>query len=242
MPLKMQGLSLNDSTISENLAVIRDRIACYAQKYGRKDEIHLLAASKGQSIPKILAAIHAHQYHFGENYLQEALTKINALSAYPELTWHFIGSLQRNKTRKVAEHFSWVHSVCRKDIACRLNEQRPAHLPALNICLEVNISGENGKTGTTTLQEVLELANYCSSLPRLHLRGLMTVPQVSKNMPEARTSFHQLFLLWQSLRQRGFALDTLSMGMSQDFEAAIAEGSTLIRIGTAIFGRRMVNK
>ncbi|RDI41315.1 hypothetical protein AQULUS_00280 [Aquicella lusitana] len=224
-------------TIRTQLAAVKKRIADYAEKYGRKaDSVHLLAVSKGQPIEKIEAAFQAGQPDFGENYLQEALSKIDRL-AHKAITWHFIGPVQSNKTRKIAEHFAWVHSVDNKKIATRLNDQRPSHLPPLNICIEVNVSNESSKSGVRA-EEVLPLARYCMGLPNIKLRGLMTIPAPQKDFAAQRQSFHALFLLWQRLREQGCELDTLSMGMSDDFEAAIAEGSTLVRIGTAIFGSR----
>jgi pyridoxal phosphate enzyme (YggS family) len=224
-------------SVEKNLAQVKHLITQFEQRYGRPSgSVRLLAASKGQSIEKILAAFQAGQRCFGENYVQEALVKMATLPD-ASIEWHFIGPLQSNKTRKVAEHFAWVHSVDSKKIAKRLNEQRPATLTPLNICIEVNISGESTKSGIP-LEDVTSLAAYCLTLPQLHLRGLMTIPAVHKNLSAQRQAFHQLFLLAESLRTQGFALDTLSMGMSEDMEAAIAEGSTFIRIGTAIFGPR----
>lgn len=179
----------------------------------------------------------AGQNCFGENYLQEALPKMIALSN-KSIEWHFIGSIQSNKTRNIAGHFAWVHSVDDMKIARRLNDQRPRHLPPLNICIEINVSHEATKSGID-FDKALALAQYCLTLPRLKLRGLMTIPAPMKNFNEQRNEFHKLFLLYQSLRGKGFTLDTLSMGMSGDFEAAIAEGSTLVRIGAGIFGERV---
>lgn len=224
-------------TIEENIFTVKQLINNYAEKYGRKiDSIHLLAVSKGQSIEKIREALNACQYHFGENYLQEALTKILTLSQ-EKIVWHFIGPIQRNKTRKIAEHFSWVHSVDDIDIAKRLDNQRPLHLPPLNICIQVNISMESTKSGIK-VDELFTFAKTCLTFPRLRLRGLMAIPAPLENLIDQRKIFRQLFLQWQTLRDLGIDLDTLSMGMSDDFEAAIAEGSTLVRIGTAIFGKR----
>ena len=234
--------SINDNKqIENNLATIRKQISDFEKKYGRSaDTVHLLAASKGQSTEKILAAIHAGQHCFGENYLQEALLKIENLKDYP-IEWHFIGKIKRNKTGKIAAHFAWVHSISSSKIADRLNAQRPHHLPPLNVCIEVNISHEANKEGIAA-QEALKLAKYCLTLPRLQLRGLMAIPEFKQNFAIQRQNFHQLYALWQSLRNQGVMLDTLSMGMSDDFEAAIAEGATLVRIGTAIFGKRFSQK
>ncbi len=226
------------TTIAENLAVIKSRIAEYATKYGRDNsEICLLAASKTQTSEKITAAYSAGQRDFGENYLQEGLAKI-AACADLTITWHFIGPIQRNKTKKIAEHFAWVHSVDSMLIAKRLSDQRPAHLPPLNICIEVNVSNEETKSGVK-IDEVLTLAAYCQTLPNLRLRGLMAIPTEYHTFDEQRHEFHKLAQLKQILEENNFALDTLSMGMSGDFEAAIAEGATIVRIGTAIFGARV---
>lgn len=224
-------------TIEENLITIRKRIAEYEKKYGRREgTVRLLAASKGQSALKVEAALHAGQHEFGENYLQEALKKMSALTPNP-IEWHFIGPIQSNKTRKIAENFAWAHGVDDEKIAKRLNDQRPPHLPPLNICIEVNVSDESSKSGVA-LNDALPLAKYCLSLPHLQLRGLMTIPAQTDDVNEQRSEFKKLYQLWENFRDQGIVLDTLSMGMSYDFEAAIAEGSTLVRIGRAIFGER----
>lgn len=223
--------------IQQNLTAIKARIAEYEKKYGREPgSIQLLAVSKGQPLTKIEEAIASGQKAFGESYVQEALPKITALAS-PSIEWHFIGAIQSNKTRKITEHFSWVHSVRDKKIATRLNDQRPAHLPPLNICIEVNISQEATKSGMT-MADVAPLAEYCQTLPCLKLRGLMVIPIPKENFAEQRAEFAKLRHLWITLRQQGITLDTLSMGMSEDFEAAIAEGATIVRIGTAIFEER----
>lgn len=226
--------------VTENLQYIQQLITEYAQQYGRDPaSVQLLAVSKRQPVEKMAEAIRAGQTRFGESYLQEALPKIVALTAKTTtpLEWHFIGPIQSNKTRLIAEHFDWVHSVSTGKVARRLSEQRPAHLPPLNICIEVNISGEATKSGVSPA-ETLELATFCQSLPGLRLRGLMAIPAPAIDVPTQRQAFHELVLLQQSLIREGLTLDTLSMGMSEDFEAAIAEGSTIVRIGTAIFGSR----
>lgn len=217
-----------------NLTTIKNQISEYEKKYSRPaDSVSLLAVSKKQSADKIREAYAAGQRAFGENYLQEALQKMQSLADL-KIEWHFIGPIQSNKTKKIAEHFHWVQSVDSLKIAQRLNDQRPDHLPPLNICLEINISGEASKSGVAP-HEAAALATACRELPRLKLRGLMTIP-ASGNA--ARQQFHLMFELFQQLNLAGHALDTLSMGMSDDYEAAIAEGSTLVRIGTALFGER----
>ena len=183
-------------------------------------------------------AFAAGQRQFGENYVQEALDKINALSDVREqLQWHLIGPLQSNKTRLVAEQFDWVQSVDRLKIAQRLSEQRPAHLPPLNVLIQVNTSGEATKNGLPA-DEVPALAEAIAALPRLRLRGLMALPAPSPDSQAQHQAHHALKMLFERLIERGFALDTLSMGMSADLEAAIAEGATMVRVGTAIFGKR----
>lgn len=222
---------------TDNLVRIKSLIAEYEQTYRRPNgAVCLLAASKGQPLEKLMQIYAAGQRDFGENYLQEALTKI-AASNHPDIIWHFLGPIQRNKTRKIAEHFTWVHSVDNELIAKRLNEQRPEHLPPLNICLEVNVSDEPTKAGVQP-NEVLALARYCLSLPRLRLRGLMAIPLAHENVELQRQEFKKLARLQQMLRDNQIDVDTLSMGMSNDFEAAIAEGATIVRIGTALFGSR----
>jgi pyridoxal phosphate enzyme (YggS family) len=196
----------------------------------------LLAVSKTFAVGTVRAAHAAGQREFGENYVQEGMEKIAALSALP-LIWHFIGPVQSNKTRAIAEHFDWVHSVAREKIAQRLAQARPQALGPLDICLQVNVSGEASKSGVA-LEEVRPLAEAVRGLARLRLRGLMAVPESSDDVSLQRRRFRGLRLLLQQLNAAGFALDTLSMGMSQDLEAAIMEGATIVRVGTAIFGER----
>ncbi|MBX3708468.1 MAG: YggS family pyridoxal phosphate-dependent enzyme [Gammaproteobacteria bacterium] len=223
--------------IEKNILAIKKLIADYEKKYHREPHsVRLLAVSKGKSANQIAEAYQVGQSCFGENYLQEALLKIAALSD-KQIEWHFIGPIQSNKTRKIAEHFAWVHSVDNIKIARRLNDQRPSCLPPINICIEVNVSNEETKSGTD-IDNIMPLISYCQTLPRLTLRGLMAIPVQHKNFTDQRNECRKLCSLWQSLRDQGILLDTLSMGMSNDFEAAIAEGSTLVRIGTAIFGER----
>ncbi|VVC74757.1 hypothetical protein AQUSIP_00290 [Aquicella siphonis] len=226
------------TAISDNLAALLESIRAFEKKYGRDPgSVKLLAASKKQSVDSIKAAFDAGQCCFGESYLQEAAGKFSALHNLP-IEWHFIGPVQSNKTRKIAEFFSWVHSVDSMRIVKRLNDQRPDHLPPLNICIEVNVSGEASKSGVL-MDQVLGLALYCQNLPRIRLRGLMAIPAIHHRFDHQRQEFHKLQSLFLYLREHHFSVDTLSMGMSDDFEAAIAEGSTIVRIGTALFGRRV---
>lgn len=229
------------SLISRNLQVVHDGIATAARQAGRNpDEIRLLAVSKTFGADEILAAAHSGQTAFGENYLQEALDKMAVLrSRHPalHLEWHFIGPIQSNKTRPIAEHFDWVHSVEREKIAQRLSDQRAAHLPPLNVCLQINISGEASKSGAT-LEQAPALARAVAKMPRLKLRGLMAIPEPAHNFEQQCLPFRRLHQLFDELRGQGLDIDTLSMGMSADMDAAITEGSTMVRVGTAIFGKR----
>jgi pyridoxal phosphate enzyme (YggS family) len=222
------------STIAENIAKVGVRIREAAQASQRDcATVGLLAVSKTKPAAAIREAFAAGTRDFGENYLQEALEKQAELSDLP-LTWHFIGPIQSNKTKPIAEHFAWVHSVDRLKIAQRLSDQRPAHLPSLNICLQVNVSGEASKSGCNP-DELPALAQAVTQLPNLRLRGLMTIPEPTDDPSEQRAAFARLRELQQGLN---LDLDTLSMGMSHDLEAAIAEGATWVRIGTALFGAR----
>ena len=223
--------------IAENLKKNRGRIMAAEQEYNRPPgSVGLLAVSKTQPAEAIRLARQTGQLHFGENYVQEALDKIKALPD-PELIWHFIGPIQSNKTRLLAENFAWVHTVDRGRIARRLSEGRPVHLPPLNICIQVNISAESSKSGIDPAGTQL-LANEIITLPQLKLRGLMVIPASSHEFDAQRQAFRQTRLLLEQLNQTGLQLDTLSMGMSDDLEAAVAEGSTVVRVGTAIFGAR----
>ena len=225
------------TTISANLQAVLARIGEAARRCGRQpEEISLLAVSKTWPGSYVQEAARAGQKAFGENYVQEGVDKVRE-TALPDLEWHFIGPLQSNKTRLVAEAFQWVHSVDRLKIAERLSQQRPAHLPPLQICLQVNISNEDSKSGVPE-EDVASLAQQIAYLPRLKLRGLMTIPAPASEFAQQRAPFRRLRELYEQLNRNGFALDTLSMGMSNDIEAAIAEGSTLVRVGTAIFGER----
>jgi len=225
------------STIAENIAKVRARIRGAAQASGRDlAEIGLLAVSKTQPASAIRAAASCGLRDFGENYLQEAVEKQAELSDLA-LTWHFIGPIQSNKTRALAEHFAWVHSVDRLKIAERLSAQRPPGLPPLNICLQVNISGEDSKSGCNP-EELPALAQAICKLPNLRLRGLMAIPAATPDTALQHAAFARLRVLRDSLQ---LPLDSLSMGMSDDLEAAVAEGASWIRIGSAIFGARNYN-
>ncbi|GLO28097.1 MULTISPECIES: YggS family pyridoxal phosphate-dependent enzyme [Pseudomonas] len=222
------------STLADNLSAISARIASAAQAAGRDPaSVQLLAVSKTKPASAIREIHAAGVCDFGENYLQEALTKQQALSDLP-LIWHFIGPIQSNKTKAIAEHFDWVHSVDRLKIAQRLSEQRPAGLPPLNICLQVNVSGEDSKSGCTPA-DLPALAKAVAALPNLRLRGLMAIPEPTDDRAAQEAAFATLRQLQEGL---GLGLDTLSMGMSHDLEAAIAQGATWVRIGTALFGAR----
>ncbi|HJV53077.1 MAG TPA: YggS family pyridoxal phosphate-dependent enzyme [Noviherbaspirillum sp.] len=229
------------SSISHNMQAVNGRIDAACRAALRNPQtVTLLAVSKTFGPEAVIEAGDAGQRAFGENYLQEALDKMAAVrAARPDLLleWHFIGPIQSNKTRPIAEHFDWVHSVDREKIAQRLSEQRPAHLPPLNVCLQVNISGEESKSGIAP-DQVEELARMVAALPRLKLRGLMAIPEPVEDVEQQRAPLRQMRQLFESLREHGLALDTLSMGMSADLEAAVAEGATIVRIGTAIFGKR----
>jgi hypothetical protein len=225
------------SSPAENLNAVLARIQEAERRFQRQPgSVTLLAVSKTQPAELIAAVVAAGQHHFGESYLQEALAKMVALPAL-DLDWHFIGPVQANKTRGIAEHFSWVHSVDRLKIAQRLNDQRPGQLPPLNICLQVNLSEEPSKHGLS-IAELWPVARAVVRLPRLCLRGLMTIPAPVTSFAAQRRPFARLRELQEELIAGGMVLDTLSMGMSADLEAAIAEGATLVRVGTAIFGTR----
>ena len=229
------------STIEEKLQAVRRAIAQAASDARRPaDSVTLLAVSKTFGADAVLAAAAAGQTAFGENYLQEALDKIAAVRlALPQasLAWHFIGPIQSNKTRPIAEHFDWVHTVEREKIAARLSEQRPEGMPDINICLQVNISGEASKSGVAP-DDLPALAHAVAKLPRLRLRGLMAIPEPQSEPALQRAAFAQLRELYEQLRAEGLPLDTLSMGMSADLQAAVLEGATIVRVGSAIIGAR----
>ena len=223
--------------VTENLGVIRELLAAACRDAGRGgDPVRLLAVSKMQPVTGVLAAAEAGQRDFGENFVQEGIDKM-AASGRNDLVWHFIGHLQSNKTRPVATHFHWVHTVDRFKIAERLSEQRPADRADLNICLQVNVDNQAGKSGIAC-NEVLPLARRVAGLPRIRLRGLMCLPAIRQGFPAQREPFARLRELFEELRRDGLPVDTLSMGMSDDFRAAVFEGSTIVRIGTALFGAR----
>ena len=222
-----------------NLEAVRQRIALAAQAAGRDARsITLLAVSKTFPADDVRDAYAAGQRAFGENYVQESIAKIEALADLrASLEWHFIGPLQSNKTRPVAENFDWVHSVDRLKIAERLSEQRPASRPPLQLCLQVNISGEATKSGLAP-DEVAELAHAVARLPRVRLRGLMAIPEPGADAAAQRAPHAALRRLLEQLQRDGLALDTLSIGMTADLEAAVLEGATIVRVGTAVFGAR----
>lgn len=224
-------------SIADNIARVQAQIlaACHASDRAA-GSVSLLAVSKTWGPDAVREACAAGQTAFGENYIQEAVDKIAALRDLP-LQWHCIGPIQSNKTRLVAEHFDWVHSVDRLKIAQRLSEQRPAELPPLQVCIQVNVDGGETKSGVSP-RELPSLAQAVAVLPRLQLRGLMTIPEPADTDARVRAVHAEAKALFEALRQQGLPLDTLSMGMSADMAAAIAEGSTIVRVGTAIFGQR----
>ncbi len=223
--------------VTENLLKIRDLLSNCAIEAGRPaDAVRLLAVSKRQPLEKLFEAARAGQRDFGENVVQEALAKIEATASL-DVTWHFIGHLQTNKTRAVAEHFDWVHSIDRLKTARRLSTQRPEGLAPLETCLQVNIDAEPGKSGVS-VEELPELAHAVAELPNLRLRGLMCLPAIRTEYEAQREPFARIREQFDELRKSGLDLDTLSMGMSGDYRAAIFEGATLVRLGTAIFGQR----
>ncbi len=226
------------STIATNLQHVKARIAAAEHAAGRPPGcVTLLAVSKTFGADTVRECAAAGQRAFGENYLQEAVEKVAALRALP-LEWHFIGPIQSNKTRAIAENFAWVHSIERERIALRLSEARPPALAPINVCLQVNVSGEASKSGVAP-DAVAALAHAIATLPRLKLRGLMAIPEPTSDRTVRRRRFAHLRELQQTLIAHGHALDTLSMGMSDDLEDAIAEGATVVRVGTAVFGSRV---
>ncbi|MEY4756267.1 MAG: hypothetical protein RJA34_1165 [Pseudomonadota bacterium] len=229
------------TTIAANLELLRERIQAVCLQAGRDPQtVRLLAVSKTFGPDAVLQAVAAGQTAFGENYIQEAVDKMQTLAqlpGVPALEWHCIGPIQSNKTRLVAEHFQWAHTVDRLKIAQRLSEQRPAHLPPLQVCIQVNVEGGATKSGVAPAQ-ALELAQAVARLPRLCLRGVMSIPDPAVDVQAQRAVFAQVRAVFDDLLGQGLALDTLSMGMSGDMDAAIVEGSTMVRVGSAIFGVR----
>lgn len=229
------------STIAHNLQAVDASIRAAADAAGRpREAVSLLAVSKTFPAEAVLEAIAAGQTAFGENYLQEALDKMTAISQAAHgraIAWHFIGPIQSNKTRPIAAHFDWVHTVERLKIAQRLSEQRPPDMAPLDICIQVNISGEASKSGAHPA-ELEELAHAVAQLPRLRLRGLMAIPEAVSDFEQQRLPFAMLRGLLDKLRAQGIAMDTLSMGMSADLHAAVMEGATIVRVGSAVFGSR----
>lgn len=231
--------------IQANVKLLQNTLRALEEKYQRpKNSVRLLAVSKTKPSEDILAAIEEGQTHFGENYLQEALLKIEKLkecktyeNLSPNLHWHFIGPTQKNKTRLIAENFDWLHSLDRLVIAQRLNEQRPPTLSPINVCIQVNVDNEASKAGVE-IDAVPDLAREISKLKQIKLRGLMAIPFANNDTQQKRNSFAKLRQQLEYLNSVGFSLDTLSMGMSADLEAAVAEGSTMVRVGTALFGKR----
>lgn len=234
--------AMTNSDIATRYHSIAQQIRQLEARYDRApDSVALLAVSKTHGLDKIRLAHAAGARDFGENYVQEALDKIRQLAQSDEplsnVSWHFIGPIQSNKTRDIASNFDWVHSVDRQKIAQRLQDQRPDNLPPLNVCIQVNLSGEDSKSGVA-LDEAAALCAAVSDMPALRLRGLMAIPAPCQDLAQQRATFRPLAQLFNELQQTCPAMDTLSIGMSDDFEAAIAEGSSMIRIGTAIFGSR----
>ncbi len=230
-------LGVMNASIADHLAQVHAQIQAACQAAGRPEaSVRLLAVSKTWGADAVRQAHAAGQTAFGENYIQEAVDKITALRDL-HLEWHCIGPIQSNKTRLVAEHFDWVHSIDRLKIAQRLSEQRPASLPPLQVCIQVNVDGGETKSGVSP-EDLPELAHAVAAFPNLRLRGLMTIPEPAESPEAARAVHRQARQLLEALKGQGLALDTLSMGMSADMEAAIQEGSTMVRVGTAIFGKR----
>lgn len=231
-------ISSDVDTISERLDAVRAAISQCANTHGREpSDIDLLAVSKTKPVSDIVLAYEAKQRHFGENYVQEGVDKIQQLKQYADITWHFIGPLQSNKSRLVAENFDWMHSVDRLKIATRLNQQRPAFRAPLNICLQVNVDEEPTKAGLM-VSEVFDLIEQIDDLKKIKVRGLMAIPQASEDRSVQMQSFKKMQNLFKQCQQKYPEFDTLSIGMSSDIDVAIECGSTMVRVGTAIFGKR----
>lgn len=224
-------------SLSGNFNSTKQNISYFEQRYQRKaGEVCLIAVSKTRSIEEIRSLAALGQRHFGENYVQEAVDKITQITDIP-LIWHFIGPIQKNKTKLIAEHFDWVHSVEREVVATRLDIQRPKALPRLNVCLQINIDSEPSKSGISEKNAIL-LADKIAKLPNLKLRGLMAIPTATDDVKQQMSTFSKMATLFAELKQQHPGIDTLSMGMSNDYESAIANGATMVRIGTALFGPR----
>lgn len=226
-------------SIADNLKNVRQTIKNAANSSARDPEsVTLLAVSKTRPVEDLKEATNNGQRHFGENYLQDALAKIQAFENHPGIEWHFIGPIQSNKTRPIAESFQWVHTIDREKIARRLDEQRPESLPPLNICIQINIDDETSKSGISP-KELPQLAATINRFENLQLRGIMAIPKAGQPEEQTRSSFRQMKTLYDQLKAQFPSVDTLSMGMSGDISLAIEEGSTLVRVGTAIFGERI---
>tara|TARA_B100000029_G_scaffold7438_1_gene7860 strand:- start:19 stop:702 length:684 start_codon:yes stop_codon:yes gene_type:complete len=223
--------------IANNLAKIRSDISAAEKKYHRrKNCVCLIAVSKTRKIDEIISAINENQRHFGENYCQEAIEKIKAISK-PEIVWHFIGPVQSNKANQIARYFNWVHTIDRIKIAHRLNKMRPENMPPLNVCIQVNTSEEITKSGIP-INQIEDFIDETKNYKRIKIRGFMALPKIKSSIDEQRTSFRSLKEIFDQLKKNKPEFDTLSIGTTQDMEAAIAEGATFVRIGTAIFGPR----
>jgi len=223
--------------IANNIRKIRSNISAAEKQYHREENsVCLIAVSKTRKIEEIISAINENQRHFGENYCQEAIEKIKTIRE-PEIVWHFIGPVQSNKTNQIARYFSWVHTVDRIKIARRLDEMRPKNMPPLNVCIQVNTSGEITKSGIP-IEQIEGFIDEIKDYKHIRIRGLMSLPEIKSNTDEQRTSFRSLKKIFNQLRKNKPEFDTLSIGTTQDMEAAIAEGATFVRIGTAIFGSR----
>ncbi|MDW3095728.1 MAG: YggS family pyridoxal phosphate-dependent enzyme [Gammaproteobacteria bacterium] len=228
---------MTTQNLASNLNAVRQQIRDSESLYHRNEgEVCLIAASKTRSAEEIFELAANGQLHFGENYVQEAVDKITEITDIG-LIWHFIGPIQKNKTKLIAQNFSWVHSIDRESVAVRLNNQRPSTLPALNVCLQINIDNEISKSGIFP-EDLLPLARSVEALPNLNLRGLMAIPSATKNFEQQSIAFKKMADLLKDLKEQKLDVDTLSMGMSNDYQAAIACGSTMVRIGTSIFGPR----
>jgi len=226
------------TSIAENISEVSLKIRAFEESYRRSaGSVSLLAVSKKHSEDKIRQAAAAGIQNFGENYFQEAEQKIKNLTDL-DLSWHFIGSIQANKTRKIAVHFDWVHSIDQERISRRLNDHRPESHPLLNVCVQINLSNEKNKSGAE-LDHAKNLCSVITSLPNLRLRGLMAIPAPLPDLESQRNCFHRLNRAFEALKKSYTSMDTLSMGMTNDFEAAVAEGSTMVRLGSAIFGPRV---